>query len=451
MGLTCRIGRAVYGTIRVIEDLVMSGKSILLLGRPGVGKTTMLREVARVIADDANKRVIIVDTSNEIGGDGDIPHPAIGGARRMQVPTPAMQHAVMIEAVENHMPEVIVIDEIGTELEAGAARTIAERGVQLVGTAHGMSLENLMMNPTLADLIGGIQSVTLGDEEARRRGTQKSILERKAPPTFEVIVEIQNWAKVSVHANVAETIDAMLRGYDPRPETRQLGREGRIEIVDEPREEREASRTSPRTPPDGAGSWEIGLPAHRRGGGHVRDEQPTERVPSERRFQREASREPVVKVLPFGISRTRLEQAVRGTGMNVEIVASPHDADAVITMRAYYRRKPQAIREAEERALPIYIIKTNTSYQMEQVLLQFRKSPGVDSGRDGVRKDPMTEVFKDTEDAIAKVLEEGRPIELPPANSYIRRVQHELAGRFNLDSKSAGKEPNRRVKILPTN
>ncbi len=446
VGLTCRIGRAVYGTIRVIEDLVLSGKSILLLGKPGVGKTTMLREVARVLADDANKRVIIVDTSNEIGGDGDIPHPAIGGARRMQVATPAMQHAVMIEAVENHMPEVIVIDEIGTELEAAAARTIAERGVQLVGTAHGTSLENLMMNPTLADLIGGIQSVTLGDEEARRRGTQKSILERKAPPTFEVIVEIQNWAKVSLHADVAATVDAMLRGFDARPETRQLGREGRIEIVDEEPEEREGSAPRPATPRD-AGSWEIGMPAHRRSGGHVREERGETRP--ERRFQRDVAREPVVKVLPFGISRTRLEQAIRATGINAEIVAAAHDADAVITMRAYYRKKPQAIREAEERALPIYIIKTNTGYQMEQALLQFRPASGEDGRANGVRKDPMTEVYKETEDAIAKVIEEGRPIELAPANSYIRRVQHELAGRFNLDSRSAGKEPNRRVRILP--
>jgi stage III sporulation protein SpoIIIAA len=193
VGLTCRVGRAVFGTIKIIEDLVESGKSVLLLGRPGVGKTTMLRETARVLADDMNKRVIIVDTSNEIAGDGDIPHPAIGHARRMQVTTPSLQHAVMIEAVENHMPEVIVIDEIGTELEALAARTIAERGVQLVGTAHGNTLDNLMMNPTLADLIGGIQSVTLGDEEARRRGTQKSILERKSPPTFDIVVEIQDF------------------------------------------------------------------------------------------------------------------------------------------------------------------------------------------------------------------------------------------------------------------
>src|SRR5579884_3767977 len=199
VGLTCRIGRAVYGTIAIIRDIIESGRSTLLLGRPGVGKTTMLREVARVLADDFKKRVVIVDTSNEIAGDGDIPHPGIGHARRMQVPTPTLQHAVMIEAVENHMPEVIVIDEIGTELEAAAARTIAERGVQLVGTAHGTSLENLMLNPTLSDLIGGIQSVTLGDEEARRRGTQKSVLERKAPPTFDVVVEIQHWDRVAVH------------------------------------------------------------------------------------------------------------------------------------------------------------------------------------------------------------------------------------------------------------
>jgi len=169
IGLTCRVGRAVFGTIAIIRDIVESGKSILLLGKPGVGKTTLLREMARVLSDEEHKRVVVVDTSNEIAGDGDIPHPGIGRSRRMQVSTPLSQHAVMIEAVENHMPEVIVIDEIGTELEAQAARTIAERGVQLIGTAHGNTLDNLMQNPTLSDLIGGIQTVTLGDEEAPPR------------------------------------------------------------------------------------------------------------------------------------------------------------------------------------------------------------------------------------------------------------------------------------------
>jgi len=466
IGLTCRVGRAVYGTIRVIEDLVLSGKNILLLGRPGVGKTTMLREVARVLADDANKRVIIVDTSNEIGGDGDVPHPAIGGSRRMQVATPSMQHAVMIEAVENHMPEVIVIDEIGTELEAQAARTIAERGVQLVGTAHGTSLENLMLNPTLADLIGGIQSVTLGDEEARRRGTQKSILERKAPPTFDIVVEIESWRRVSIHKNVAETVDAILRGYRAKPETRQLGPGGRIEIIDD--SDREGGEFGMGA--QGAGgarggrppTWEIG---HRRNGGHIREyrepreprafepAEPLEPEPAEDEegtpfataAPRPASR--ITRLFPFGIPRGRLEQAARSVGANIELVDDPADADAVITLRNYYRNKPPALREAEERNLPLYVVKSSGVYQLEQALLQLRGDRG-STGR-GPRRDPMVDIFRETEEAIAKVLEEGRPVELPPANSYVRRVQHQLANRYNLESRSSGKEPMRRVKILP--
>ncbi len=449
VGLTCRVGRAVYGTIRVIDDLVRSGESILLLGRPGVGKTTMLREVARVLADEANKRVVIVDTSNEIGGDGDIPHPAIGGARRMQVVTPAMQHAVMIEAVENHMPEVIVIDEIGTELEAQAARTIAERGVQLVGTAHGTSLENLMLNPTLADLIGGIQSVTLGDEEARRRGTQKSILERKAPPTFDAVVEIQSWQRVAVHRSVAETVDALLRGYDAPPETRQLSESGRMEIVDgAPRVADSAFPAAPALRQQRQG-WEIGH--HRRSGGHIKDAGgsatvaivPTtadDSVP-------DAEPLPPVRLFPFGVSRTRLEQAERTVGVAVELVDDVREADALVTLRSYYRSKPAPIREAEERSLPIYVVKSNTAYQLEQVLSQFRDNGDGFGG--APRRDPMVDVFRETEDAIARVMQEGRPIELAPANSYVRRIQHQIATRYNLDSRSAGKEPQRRVRILP--
>src|SRR5688572_30082774 len=262
VGLTCRIGRAVYGTIEIITDFVETGKSILIMGRPGIGKTTMLREAARVLADDLGKRVVVVDTSNEIAGDGDIPHPAIGKARRMQVRTPSLQHEVMIEAVENHMPQVIVIDEIGTELEAQAARTIAERGVQLVGTAHGNTLDNLMANPTLSDLLGGIQSVTLGDEEGRRRGTQKSVLERKAPPTFPVVVEIQSWDKVAIHEDVAETVDSILRGYPLAPAIRELTPEGEVRQLSEAEVKAEV------------------MPAMERGRGFT---QPTMPVPSSRR------------------------------------------------------------------------------------------------------------------------------------------------------------------------
>src|SRR5689334_7024661 len=228
VGLTCRVGRAVYGTVDIIQDLIESGKSVLILGRPGVGKTTLLREAARILAE--NKRVVIVDTSNEIGGDGDVPHPAVGKARRMQVREPMLQHEVMIEAVENHNPEVIVIDEIGRELEAAAARTIAERGVQLIGTAHGQTLDNLLLNPTLSDLVGGIEAVTLSDEEARRRGTQKTVLERRAPPTFDVLIEIQNRDRFAVHVDIMASVDALLRGFPLPPEVRTRGDDGKIQI-----------------------------------------------------------------------------------------------------------------------------------------------------------------------------------------------------------------------------
>ena len=232
VGLTLRVGRAVYGTIDIIQDIIESGKSILILGRPGIGKTTLLREAARILAE--SRRVIIVDTSNEIGGDGDVPHPAVGRARRMQVREPMLQHEVMIEAVENHNPEVIVIDEIGRELEAAAARTIAERGVQLIGTAHGKTLENLLLNPTLSDLVGGIEAVTLSDEEARRRGTQKTVLERRAPPTFDVLIEIQTRDEFAIHADITEAVDTFLRGYPLPPEIRIRDAEGKVRVEKAP-------------------------------------------------------------------------------------------------------------------------------------------------------------------------------------------------------------------------
>jgi stage III sporulation protein SpoIIIAA len=401
VGLTLRVGRAVFGTIRVIEDLIRTGKSILLLGRPGVGKTTMLREVARVLADDMNKRVIIVDTSNEIAGDGDIPHPAIGNARRMQVATPTLQHSVMIEAVENHMPEVIVIDEMGTELEAAAARTIAERGVQLVATAHGNTLENLMMNPTLADLVGGIQSVTLGDEEARRRGTQKSILERKAPPTFDVVVEIQSWERVSVHPKVADTVDSILRGFSVPAEVREIDKEGEVRTVASPAVAREKRSLEKRGPAE---------PGRER------------------------------RIFPFGVSRRRLEQAIQQMGMPATIIEQLGEADALITMRSYYRRKPQILRDAEDRGIPIYVIRSNTVSQMEQCLLSMRSERG---------QDPVVSALQEAEEAIGEVMRGQQAADLSPQNAYVRRLQHLLAQRYNLTSRSLGQEPQRRVRILP--
>lgn len=403
VGLTCRVGRAVFGTMKVIEDLVQSGESILLLGRPGVGKTTMLREVARVLADDLMKRVVIVDTSNEIAGDGDIPHPAIGHARRMQVPTPSMQHRVMIEAVENHMPEAIIIDEIGTELEAAAARTIAERGVQLVGTAHGNTLENLILNPTLSDLVGGIQTVTLGDEEARRRGTQKSILERKAPPTFEVVVEIQDFTKVTVHPHVGEVVDAILRGRPVAAEARWLDEEG---------VKKEKEKVSPYPPPKIAAK---GKQAPSREG----------KPP---------------KLYPFGINKAKLQQAAKEMRLPLDIAAEPKEANLVLTSQHYYRRKPQTLRDAEAMGLSVYVLKSNALSQMKQFLDTVYA--------DETRADALKLALREAEEAIVRVINGERVVELNPQGAYIRRLQHLMAERCHLASQSTGKEPQRRVRIF---
>ena len=578
VGLTCRIGRAVYGTIEIINDFVETGKSILIMGRPGIGKTTMLREAARVLADDLGKRVVVVDTSNEIAGDGDIPHPAIGKARRMQVRTPSMQHEVMIEAVENHMPQVIVIDEIGTELEAAAARTIAERGVQLIGTAHGNNLDNLMLNPTLSDLIGGIQSVTLGDEEARRRRTQKSVLERKAPPTFDVIVEIQDRERVAVHSDVADTVDAMLRGDPVAPELRWRDEEGVHRSQGRPRPSpreqlgqerfaglvgggsgwrtepgwrgdstsrggyREAERAGfrPGYRPGQSGGWRqtrsgpgrenptratgsddagtmpgeqfatppvtgSGGPAVEDGpfvAGDIADRGPLERgaaltaVEKRAREARELERQkawrdqasraltamkaeegtapvnaedldddadgslplgieedergepvlvpggaplPTLRILPQGISRKRLEQAIRDLQLPVVIAREVDEADVVMTLRNEYKQKTPLLREAEERALPIYVLKSNTIPQMQSSLTSIFS----------LEIDPREAALRETEEAIDMVLNSSEAVELSPQNAYIRRLQHQMAERANVVSRSRGREPYRRVRLYP--
>jgi stage III sporulation protein SpoIIIAA len=448
VGITCRVGRAVFGTITIIRDIVESGRSILMMGRPGVGKTTLLREAARVLADDLRKRVMIVDTSNEIGGDGDIPHPAVGRARRMQVPTPSAQHAVMIEAVENHMPEVIVIDEIGTELDAAAARTIAERGVQLVATAHGNTLENLMLNPTLSDLIGGIQSVTLSDEEARRRGTQKSVLERKAPPTFDTVVEIQNWNHVAVHENVADVVDAILRGQPVLPVVRRRGVDGEV-IIEQP-------LRAPDQPGLPGGDRPVFSGSRSRNRGFQDelaasfDERP--RTPTIDR------RQPIpliegqptsparngrwsVRIYPFGVNRSRLESQIRNLGVLAEVVGNQRDADVVLTVRNYYRRKPQALRDAEATGMPVHVLRSNSAGQIDEALMRIAhldQTPVVGSAQNALRE---------TEDAINHVLETSAPVELAPQSAYIRRLQHQMVEERSLSSRSTGTEPYRRVRI----
>lgn len=400
VGLTCRVGRAVYGTVEIIRDIIESGKSVLILGRPGVGKTTLLRESARILSD--TKRVVIVDTSNEIGGDGDVPHPAVGKARRMQVPTPTLQHEVMIEAVENHMPEVIIIDEIGRQLEAEAARTIAERGVQLIGTAHGNSLDNLMMNPTLADLIGGIQSVTLSDEEARRRGTQKSILERKAPPTFDVLIEIQERHRLAVHHDIAQAVDALLRGRALEPEIRI----------------READ-------------------------GQVRIEKPAPPIrPAVRVEARVTEKSRALRLFPYGVSQDRLEQAAKNLNAPIQIANDVHSADVVVTLKNYYRKRPPIVTDAERRGVPVYVLRSNTLAQIEGLLEDLCGLP--DS------TDPLQAALEEVEDAIQKIRNGAHSVELAPQSAYIRRQQHEAARRANLFSRSLGKEPKRRVRIYAT-
>ncbi len=453
IGLTCRVGRAVYGTIEIIKEIILSGKSILLLGRPGVGKTTMLREAARVLAE--HKRVIIVDTSNEIGGDGDIPHPAVGRARRMQVPKPSLQHEVMIEAVENHMPEVIIIDEIGRELEAVAARTIAERGVQLIATAHGNTLENLLMNPTLSDLVGGIESVTLSDEEARRRGTQKTVLERRAPPTFDVLIEIQDRQRLLVHHDVAASVDALLRGQQPDVELRYRDEEGRIHI-EKPRFRRAVMiGKSPlpfwrgeiiSTTPIAAGE---SLPTPARVTVErvevFEEEEDLEEAPWQVSPLPSGNgpRRPL-RVYPLGLARNRLQRAASVFGTPVQVVDQISEADVVITTKAHYRRHPRALHEAEGRGIPIYVIRSNTVTQIESCLADILNL----TPAEGEEENRLAQALEEAETAIRKILNgEVKYVDLSPQNAYIRRQQHLLARQYNLISHSYGKEPNRYVRI----
>ncbi|MBN1267099.1 MAG: AAA family ATPase [Anaerolineales bacterium] len=432
VGLTCRVGRAVYGTIDIIQDLVSSGKSLLLLGRPGIGKTTMLREAARILAE--SRRVVIVDTSNEIGGDGDVPHPAIGRARRMQVTKPALQHEVMIEAVENHNPEVIVIDEIGRELEAAAARTIAERGVQLVGTAHGNNLENLLLNPTLSDLIGGIESVTLSDEEARRRGTQKTVLERRAAPTFDVLIEIQSRNQMAVHLDVSNSVDSLLRSRPLAPQIRSYTESGEVKI-----------QRAPSTPglARGQSGYRRQEDTRRQTALPSLDGQPEQQLPyspTPPHLPGKSSKK--VRVFSYAVARNRLRQAIKRLGVQALLVETLGEADVLVTLRSNYRNRHKVIVDAENRRMPIYVLRSNTVGQMESFLIDL-----FNLNTSTVDDPELGGAMEETQNAIQSVLNGTPSVDLKPASSYIRRLQHQMARQSEIISHSYGKEPNRRVRL----
>ncbi len=450
VGLTCRVGRAVYGTIDIIADIIAEGHSVLLLGRPGVGKTTMLREMARVLAEQ--KRVIIVDTSNEIGGDGDIPHPAVGRARRMQVPRPAHQHETMIEAVENHNPEVIIIDEIGREREAAAARTINERGVQLIGTAHGNTLENLLLNPTLSDLVGGIESVTLSDEEARRRGTQKTVLERRAPPTFDVLIEIQDREKLLVHKNVTDSVDAILRAQPLQVEMRRRDASGKIEIrpeqmlVNSPalsgRREARPGGVEGRSVTPGRARRENGVEGSGYNAtGNGRTARTDANVVD---LSVPESGDKRIRVFPYGVARNRLFQAAKRLNVTLEVVEEINNADVLVTLKSYYRKRRRLISDAEQRRKPVYVLRANTVNQMESFFIRALDLEVTPS-------DPFDLAIAEAEEAIQQVSSgQAAYVDLTPVGSALRRYQHQLARQANLVSHSYGQEPGRHVRIFST-
>jgi stage III sporulation protein SpoIIIAA len=450
VGLTCRVGRAVYGTIHIVEDIIASGKSVLLLGRPGVGKTTLLRETARILAE--SRRVVIVDTSNEIGGDGDIPHPAVGRARRMQVPRPSHQHEIMIEAVENHNPEVIIIDEIGREREAAAARTINERGVQLVGTAHGHTLENLLLNPTLSDLVGGIESVTLSDEEARRRGTQKTVLERRAPPTFALLIEIQDRNTFLVHTDVTSSVDGMLRGYPMAIELRSRDERGQVQIDkksmvvtssavtgrrEDTRGRREDTPTRIFAGPNEYPTTRVVKNGEPRGSGNGRLNS------AQMNVDQAEEDEALLRIYAYGVARNRLLQAAKRLKVRINLVDHFSEAEVLVTLKSYYRKRRQLIHDAERRRTPVYVLRANSTTQMENFLIQVLNLDAVEGGND-----PFQRAIAEAEHGIQSVRTGQQSVDLRPVGSAIRRYQHQMVRQAELVSHSYGKEPNRYVRIF---
>ena len=444
VGLTCRVGRAVFGTVAMVRDLLDGGQSLLLMGRPGVGKTTALREIARVLADELERRVVVIDTSNEIAGDGDIPHPAIGRARRMQVARPELQHQTMIEAVENHMPEVIVIDEIGTELEAQAARTIAERGVVLVATAHGNALANLIKNPTLSDLVGGIQAVTLGDEEARRRRSQKTVLERAAEPTFPVAVEMHSRQRWAVHTDVAATVDQLLRGLKPRVQERELTPEGGVQLVDPPQASGLLRPPSQRSFADQPVSAPVPMPAASAQGASAAEEPPPQETSAEH-----------LQVLCCGVPPRVVEEAIRSHGWKARVVEDLSEADVVLSVRLGLSRQPSLRRQVRDLGIPILVIKSDTLPQVTRAMARLLRRQATETAAevtppDRASQDDELAALEECRLAVEQVvMPQGRPVELLPRSERVLRMQADLVRRYRLRSDVFGEAEMSRLRVFP--
>lgn len=424
IGLTCRIGRVVSGTISCIKDFCTQGKSILFLGPPGVGKTTKLREISRLVADELGKRVVIVDTSNEIAGDGDIPHPAVGSARRMQVAQPEYQKDIMIEAVENHTPEVIVVDEIGTEAEAQAARTIAERGVMLIATAHGNCLESLIKNPTLSDLVGGIQSVTLGDDEAKRRASQKTVLEREKQPTFDIVIEILDRNTLAVYKNSSEAVDYILRGWPIRPEIRKVQQN----YSDSNLEKNLAVENNENDKIDCRKDNKMNFSFSR--------QQYVENVKQ------------VKKMYLYAVSRTIVEKIIERLDLQVEIIRNVEDADIVLAHKNFAKGGAKILNVAKEYRVQIFYVKTNSMAQIQKILKDALDIRPEDSNSLVGYTDNIEQALDEVKIAIKNLDNELEYIDLQPQNTQIRKLQHELIEQYGLKSISLGEDKCRHIRIM---